>query len=296
MKKMVLICLSFLFVTQIYSFDIITKECFVPPKRPYNFDTITYVGDSFFLYQTDKNESILFNYNNVNKPKLLPHDAGLLVNSSILTYYENNILYVPSTGIRISKNKIKEFVVRSKRQIKNFSELPLYGNNEIYSKADEYTAEFEYGFPVAYHNGIKYELPYPLNKVIGHMLETYMFQPYDLFKLITFVDKLYDEEKNFNPFICISDVIYDGSVTEETTVYEEPSFDSKQICKIDRDKHFTVSKSSNYEKEADYQDFWYYVYDQDFSGWVRGKTLLIEGDSWQDRLVLRGEYFTEADL
>jgi len=296
MKKIVLICLTFLFVTQLYSFEIITKECFVPPKRQYSIYTIIYVGDSFFLYQTDQNESILFNYNNVNKPELLPHDAGLLINSSILVYYENNILYVPSTGIQITKNKKKEFVARSKKRIKNFSALPLYGNNEIYSEADEYTAEFEYGFPVAYHNGIKCELPYPLNKVIGHMLEIYMFQSYDLFKLVTFVDKLYEEEKNFKPFICICDVIYDGSVIKETSVYEEPTFDSKQLCKINTKSVFTVSKSANYEKEPNYQDFWYYISGQNFSGWVRGETLLIEGDTWKDRLALRGEYFTEEDI
>lgn len=296
MKKIILIYIFFLFATQIYSFDIITKECFIPPKRQYSYGTIIDVGDSFFLYRTDQNESILFNYSNVNEPDLIPYDAGFLVNSSILTYYENNILYIPSTGIQISKEKVKELVGRSKRKSKNFSVLPLYGNNEIYEESDEYTSEFEYGFPVAYHNGVKYELPDPLNNVIGQMIDNYMFQSYDLFKLVTFVDAQYHEEKDFKPFICISDVIYDGSVTKETGVYEEPAYESKQVCKINKKSVFTVSKSANYEKETEYQDFWYYISGQDFSGWIRGETLLIEGDTWKDRLALRGEYFTEKDI
>ena len=49
MKKMILICIFFLFATQIYSFDIITKECFIPPKRQYSYGTTIDVGDSFFL-------------------------------------------------------------------------------------------------------------------------------------------------------------------------------------------------------------------------------------------------------
>ena len=295
MKKIILICIFFLFATQIYSFDIIAKECFIPPKRQYSYGTIIDVGDSFFLYRTDQNESILFNYSNVNEPELIPYDAGFLVNSSILTYYENNILYIPSTGIQISKEKVKELVGRSKRKSKNFSDLPLYGNNEIYSESDEYTSEFEYGFPVAYHNGVKYELPDPLNNVIGEMVDNYMFQSYDLFKLDTFVDTQYHEEKDFKPFICISDVIYDGSVTKETRVYEEPSYESKQVCKINKESVFTVSKSANYEKETEYQDFWYYISGQDFSGWIRGETLLIPKEIHRLCLWCDSAFYTDSN-
>ena len=70
MKKIILICIFFLFATQIYSFDIIAKECFIPPKRQYSYGTIIDVGDSFFLYRTDQNESILFNTK--RNPQALP--------------------------------------------------------------------------------------------------------------------------------------------------------------------------------------------------------------------------------
>lgn len=235
------------------------------------------------------------------KEKQFKTDRRILHFPDYLYYKDNDTFY----GFYTNKKMSRSFYLsqlknrRSRGQSKNlklFSDLPLYGNNEIYSKSDEYTSEFEYGFPVAYHNGVKYELPDPLNNVIGEMIDNYMFLSYDLFKLVTFVDNQYHEEKDFKPFICICDVIYDGSVTKETGVYEEPSYDSKQVCKINKESVFTVSKSANYEKETKYQDFWYYISGQDFSGWIRGETLLIEGDSWKDRLALRGEYFTEEDI
>ena len=297
MKKIFILTIYLLFVSQVFGFEIIPYKSFEPSLERNEYDAIIY--ENKLIYKTTgENEYVFIDLETLEESKL-ENKREILYFLDFLYYknVEENNYYGFFTNQKIEKNfytgQVKN---RNNRIYNNTSTFPLYGNNEIYSEADEYTAEFEYGFPIVYHNGAEYELPYPLNKVIGHMLETYMFQSYDLFKLVTFVDKLYDEDKNFKPFICISDVIYDGSVTEETTVYEEPSFGSRQICKIDRDTHFTVSKSSNYEKEADYQDFWYYIYDQDFSGWVRGKTLLIEGDSWKDRLELRGEYFTEDDL
>lgn len=219
-----------------------------------------------------------------------------------LCYEEDNNFYGFSTNKKMSKSfylsqlKNRRSMGKSKYFVKDFSGLPLYGNNKIDSEADEHSAEFECGFPVAYHNGIKYELPRPINDILVQMVDSFMFLSYDLFKLVTFVDTQYHEEKYFEPFICISDVIYDGSVTKETGVYEEPSYESKQVCKINKESVFTVSKSANYEKETEYQDFWYYISGQDYSGWVRGETLLIEGDTWKDRLALRGEYFTEEDI
>lgn len=85
-------------------------------------------------------------------------------------------------------------------------------------------------------------------------------------------------------------VIYDGEVQRPVKVHNAPSDASEEMGSLDSGARVRVTEAMNYEKDpSDRQDFWYRVEDSQASGWVFGGDLLIEGQTWTERLKLRGE-------
>jgi hypothetical protein len=85
-------------------------------------------------------------------------------------------------------------------------------------------------------------------------------------------------------------VTYEGEVQGPVKVYAAPSASSEEVGRLEANTRVRVTEAMNYEKDQHgRQDFWYRVEDGQASGWVFGGDLLIEGQTWTERLKLRGE-------
>jgi len=85
-------------------------------------------------------------------------------------------------------------------------------------------------------------------------------------------------------------VTYDGAVESPVIVRSSPSASSEEAAHLEANVRVRVMDAMNYEKDQfGRQDFWYRVEDSQASGWVFGGDLLIEGQTWTERLKLRGE-------
>jgi hypothetical protein len=85
-------------------------------------------------------------------------------------------------------------------------------------------------------------------------------------------------------------VTYNGAVENPVIVRTSPNASSEEAGHLEANIHVRVTEAMNYEKDqSGRQDFWYRVEDGQFSGWVFGGDLLIEGQTWTERLKLRGE-------
>jgi hypothetical protein len=85
-------------------------------------------------------------------------------------------------------------------------------------------------------------------------------------------------------------ITYDGSVESPVSLRSSPSASSEEVGRLEVNIRVRVTEAMNYDKDqADRQDFWYRVESGQASGWVFGGDLLIEGQSWSERLKLRGE-------
>ncbi len=84
--------------------------------------------------------------------------------------------------------------------------------------------------------------------------------------------------------------IYDGAAAVDATVHADPSSSSGEVGRIEKNTRLRATDAMNYETDkAGRQDFWYFVETDQTRGWVFGGDLLIEGQTWQERLQLRGE-------
>ncbi|AHC14395.1 SH3 domain-containing protein [Salinispira pacifica] len=84
-------------------------------------------------------------------------------------------------------------------------------------------------------------------------------------------------------------VTYEARTDKDIQVFSSPGADSQIIGTVTSDIQLIAMDTANYERNGEIQDFWYQVKSNSIEGWVYGGDLLIEGNSWRDRLSNRGE-------
>lgn len=169
--------------------------------------------------------------------------------------------------------------------------VTTYGNAILCGKNYEDIGYALYYLKMIDRNGKEIILPKELSSVLVNSIQLSSSFSFDKFNACIFESSQIKEGK-ISPInnIHLISFIYEGVVLAGTDVYQEPKEVSKRIVSTDKDALVKVVSADIYEITGTYEDFWYKVENINFTGWCRGKDLIIEQMDWKGRVALRGKY------
>ena len=285
---------------------------------------ISWIAKNLLLYERD---SVFVIHDTLNDDYVVNQDIGKVIGSRFVSInpaegsdfvvidsgdYRNQNYWIYSNqfGIRelgsyniLNSLKDKSMVISEKRGIGSYWEKSLLGGYSIVN------AVVAVGDNTYFHEGEEFAvalkapgteelmiLPQEYHSARNNGNYSMTAVSFDRFRLAIFSGVILKEEYNgprwkipLESGILVFNIEYEGTLLSEEKIYKSPSFDSDVIGLIEHETVVKVSEADNYEVlESGKEDFWYYIEASHLSGWLHGTALLIENQTWQDRLEIRG--------